>query len=101
MNQKTIVEVTSLISRMIRKQFRGNRMYAEKECMSLFLQKSQRVVNDAEYSEALLEVALLCEAYKIKDDETINLLYTMAQTKPVNPYDYQSMLLKFLEKGSV
>ena len=100
-NQKTIVEVTSLISRMIRKQFKGNRMQAERECVSLFLQKSQRVVNDAEYSEAFLEVALLCEAYKIKDDETINLLYTMAHTKPVNPYDYQSMLLKFLEKVSV
>ena len=100
-NQTTIVEVTSLISRMIRKQFKGNRMQAERECVSLFLQKAQRVVNRTENSEALLEVALLCEAYKIKDDETINLLYTMAQTKPVNPYDYQSMLLKFLEKVSV
>lgn len=100
-NQKTIVEVTSLISGMIRKQFRGNRMQAERECVSLFLQKAQRVVSHTENCEALLEVALLCEAYKIKDDETISLLYNMAQTKPVNPYDYQRKLLMFLEKVSV
>jgi len=73
-------------------------MQAEQECVSLFLQKAQRAVNHSEYSEALLEMALLCEAYKIKDDETISLLYAMAHIKPVNPYDYQGILLKFLEK---
>ncbi|HOZ90970.1 MAG TPA: hypothetical protein PLU85_08990 [Bacteroidia bacterium] len=97
-NQAKIVEVTSVISGMIKKQFKGNRMQAEQECVSLFLQKAQRAVNHSEYSEALLEMALLCEAYKIKDDETISLLYAMAHIKPVNPYDYQGILLKFLEK---
>lgn len=93
-----VPDVSLKVTRMIAKTYRGNRLTAELDCIDKFKTKTgyNEELNVAE-KQVLQELALWAQAYLISDHEKLNLMVQMVKVKPVNLYDYQKLLVSFLE----
>ncbi|MFZ1806756.1 MAG: hypothetical protein WAU36_06030 [Cyclobacteriaceae bacterium] len=89
--------VTQRITKMIQKQFSGVRSLAIAECTRIL--RNQITISRSLNSEQLKvfqELALVSSALKITSPESHKLLALMIKTKPIDLYEYQRLLLKFL-----
>ncbi|CAN5315220.1 hypothetical protein BH09BAC5_BH09BAC5_07640 [soil metagenome] len=95
----SVYDITAKVSKLIQKDFKGDRSIAEKKCVEKFMQLTglNFQLNENE-KEVLKEVALWSEVLKIKEEDKLKLLLEMVKVKPVNLYRYQKLLLQFFEK---
>lgn len=93
----TAYEITLKLRQVINKQYKGNRILAEREMVKMFLDKCGP---DCRFEQGqlkvLTEVAMMAAALKIEDKEKIKGLIEAVRLKPVDPYRYQQVLLGLL-----
>lgn len=95
----SVGEVTGKIRRMIQRKYRGDRQLAERESVTRFVLDA-RIPPKVKAREVrvLQEVALWANAFGITDDERLQVLTDMIHVKPVDPYAYQDLLLRFFRR---
>ncbi len=92
-----VTDVFARISRMIHKQFKGNRSQAEAECLEKLLRKTGLAGKlTPEELTVGKETGLLAEACPITEPAGLKHLADMIRYKPVDVYLYQHALVKFL-----
>lgn len=93
-SQIRLENITKKISHYIQKKYHGNRLKAEEESVIAFSNLVKKKIKNV--TPSIVEAALWRSAYEITKQNQINLLYQMSIAKPVDPYRYQQLLLKFL-----
>lgn len=93
-SQIRLENLTKKISLYIQRKFHGNRLKAEEESVTVFAKLINKKIKNV--TPSLVESALWCGAFEITKPEGVNLLYQMSKAKPVDPYRYQQLLLRFL-----
>ncbi len=90
-------QIRNKVSRMIHKEFQGNRKLAELKCIEKF---NSRLHLNKTYPEVLqkpfIDFALICEAFELKEIAALQLVDQLIQTKSEDVYEYQILLHKFL-----
>lgn len=95
----SLPSVTNKITSMIETQFGGDRDVAINECTRLFEGQTKiRHPLNQDQQNILYEVALVSKALRITNSESLALLAKMIDTKPIDLYGYQQLLLTFLKK---
>ena len=91
--------VTQKTTRMLQREFGGCRSLAVRECTGALKNKNAPTsgLNPDELT-AYQELALVSQAIKKAKPVPIKRLVLMAKAKPVDPYQYQRLLLRFLNK---
>ncbi len=89
--------VTQKITKMIQRQFKGDRSLAVVECTRVlkYQIKIDYLLNQ-EQQQVFKELALVSSALKITNSESQKLLAFMIKAKPIDLYDYQQLLLMFI-----
>jgi len=93
-SQIRLENITKKISHYIQKKYHGNRLKAEEESVIAFSNLVKKKIKNV--TPSIVEAALWRSAYEITKQDQIDLLYQMSIAKPVDPYRYQQLLLKFL-----
>ena len=88
--------VLEKIAKMIASEFNGDRLLAEKKCITIFLQKSKTTFSP-EQQFALSECALLAKAMQWHSTEKTKLLTTLIQTKYSDAVQYNAVLKQLLK----
>lgn len=91
------LEVTKKITEMISREFHGNRSRAIEYCNQLILKHLNKPSFNEEQKNVLEEVGLFCNAFKFYNQEQLNLIIQMIQTKPIDPYLYNTILSKLIQ----
>ncbi len=99
-DQRTgVYDITNKVKRLIRATYKGNRTHAEAESAKKFLKRTGlRPVHGPDEIRVLQEVALWAEALRVTDARKLALLKRMVTIKPIDPYGYQELLLRFFKK---
>jgi hypothetical protein len=92
----SVPSVTSKITRMIHRSFKGNRVHAERDCIAEFKQKTGLTRISASSRYALSEIALWTKAMNINDQKKLRLMAKMVSAKSKDLYAYQELLLTLL-----
>jgi hypothetical protein len=94
----SVPSITSKITRMIRQSYKGNRIFAESDCIASFKNDTglKRINPAASY--ALSELALWAKAMNITHKPKLKIMAEMVKAKSKDMYAYQELLLKFLAK---
>ncbi|MBK6543829.1 MAG: hypothetical protein IPG12_00890 [Saprospiraceae bacterium] len=85
------------VSNMIHKLYSDNRLLAEQECLNNFVLKSgfnKEIASDQK--QVLIDLVLICKAFKLEQKEHYQKLIPLILNKPVDVYKYQKELLSFL-----
>jgi hypothetical protein len=95
----TVYSITSKVTRMIKRDYKGDRLLAVKECVNLFIRQTKiKALLNNNQQQVLEEVALWSAAFNIKDSRKLNLLSNMIYIKPEDVYQYQQLLLQFFNE---
>jgi len=91
-----VADITSKVTRMIQRNYKGNRHLAEVDCRKKFLEKPgmKGKLTESE-NQVLAEVALWAEALNVKEAYKLDLMAEMIKTKPKDVYAYQALIIKF------
>jgi hypothetical protein len=91
-----LFDVTTRVTRMVQKNYRGDRIAAERDCVQRFASGTPlaRTLGD-DQRRVLVEVALIAEALAVTDAHRLDLLRRMVKTKPADVFRYQDLLLRF------
>ncbi|MBL0105386.1 MAG: hypothetical protein IPP51_17385 [Bacteroidetes bacterium] len=82
---KGVYDITPKIKKMLQKQYDGNRLRAEKDCVMRFKIKTRwSKPIDRHEAQVMKEVALWAEALQINDAKRLGLLAQMVKVKPVD-----------------
>jgi hypothetical protein len=93
-----VYDITDQVKRMIRTRYKGDRTRAVTESVRNFLARSgSEPVYTGAAAQVLEEVALWAEATRVTNPEQLELMVTMIKVKPVDPYRYQDLLLRFFK----
>lgn len=92
----SVYDVTRRVKRMIRWNYANDVATAIRDCSTTLLHTSGHAVSSKLDSRVLGEFALWASAFRIRDKQKLSLLIQLVETKPVNVYKYQELLLKFL-----
>lgn len=97
--QLKLIDLTSKITSMIRKEFKGDRSLAIDTCTTLFKNHLDIALyfNEGE-RDAFIDFALLSHAFQIKEDKQLKLISTLIQLKSANPYEYNEILISLLDE---
>lgn len=90
-----LFEITTKVREMIAKEFKGNRVEAVDFCINEFIKKTNNSLFIETEKPALIEIALLTQAYQITNKKQIDLLQNMVHSKAANPYEYNRLLTLF------
>ena len=92
----SVSQITSRVTQMIQRIYRGDRSAAVEDCRKNFLEKTaiKKITNAAEL-QVLNETSLWAEALKINAPKKLDLMVNMIKAKPKDLYVYQNLLLKF------
>lgn len=96
----SLPSLTSLITKMIKQQFKEDRSLAVAACVHFLKLKStslQKEKNEA--IKGLEDVSLMARALKVTDKNSIDLLTKMVILKPLDLYTYSIALRKFLDRN--
>lgn len=89
--------ITQKVREMIQNEFKGDRQLAEKCCIDNLCKK---FISNFKYNHlekyALIEIALIANAFKIENKEQIEMLEKMIFSKASNPYLYNKYLTNLL-----
>ena len=95
-----VFAITARIAKLIRYKFGGHRAQATHDCIAALRAKvalpSALTSDEQQVAE---ELALLCAALDVTDDERLNLLRQMVAAKPCNLHRYQALLTSFLDRS--
>jgi len=97
-----LFDVTTRVTRMVRKHHGGDRPAAQLDCVRRFAAATalpRRL--DAHQREVLAEVAMVARSLNITDAAGLQLLAGMIRTKPVDLYRYQQQLLAFFSQPRI
>ena len=95
----SLYEISEKVKQLIQKQYKGNRVLAEKDSVMRFKIKTLWAKNlNANEEKVLKEVALWAEAMQINDSGKLDLMCQMIKTKPIDLYKYQLLLLNFFQE---
>ncbi len=98
--QPGVYDITDQVKHLIRVRYKGDRAQAEIESMRKFLARTGcSKGKDPDVIQVLREVALWAEATNQKDPGKLNLLVRMIDTKPIDPFRYQELLLRYFEQA--
>lgn len=93
-----VPEITSKITRFISRNFKGNRIIAENECIAHFQEKSGiKDIYNGSKMNVLSEVALWSAAFNITEKKKLELMKEMISLKHINIYEYQKTVTLFNE----
>ncbi len=88
-----LTAITTKVSRMIATEFNGDRVLAIEYCIAAFLTK---IGNKNRYSNkekaVLTDMALVAQALRIDNKETLHLMKHLIKTKPLDPYRYNQLI---------
>ena len=97
-----LTSISDRVTRMIRRDFKGDRVTAEQECVQRFVEAVAnadvaplRRLNVAQRA-VLAEMAFVACALNVADAKRLALLTQMVLAKPVDVYGYQQRLTEFL-----
>jgi hypothetical protein len=91
-----VADVTSLISKMVQQQFKGDRIAAEKESVKYFCSKTNFKALKCAEQKILCEFALWASALKIKSRKELLFYSKLISAKTINEYHYQHLLKKII-----
>ena len=94
--QMGVHDITGKVKRLIRTTYASDRARAEAESVGKFLKRTGRSPKvGADEARVLKEVALWAEAMRVADASELDLLDRMIGVKPLDPYRYQELLLRY------
>ncbi|MBP6575055.1 MAG: hypothetical protein KA230_11430, partial [Flavobacteriales bacterium] len=97
--QPGVYDITDKVKDLIRVHYKGDRERAETESVMKFQARTGgHKRTDPDGIQVVKEVALWAEATKQEDPRKLTLLARMIDTKPMDPYHYQELLLRYFEK---
>lgn len=94
--QAGVYDIADKVKHLIRRRYKGDRTRAEADSVKLFLGRTGgRMASGGEAMAVLKEVALWAEAWEQRDPNKLEVLSNMVRTKPVDPYAYQELVLRY------
>ena len=94
-----LFDVTTRVTRLVRKNYGGDRQAAERDCVLRFEAKAGAVRRlDRDQQRVLVEVALIAEALAVNDAARLAALRAMVKAKPADVFRYQKLLLEFFRE---
>lgn len=94
----SLPSLTNLVTKMIKREFDGDRQLAVSTCIESFNSKSNIHFSESASRAALEEMALVSKTLHVNNRKTLNEMARMAEIKSRDPYEYQQLLAAFLEK---
>jgi hypothetical protein len=94
----SLSSLTNQVTKMIKREFDGDRQQAVSKCIESFNSKSNIHFSESASRAALEEMALVSKTLHINNRKTLNEMVRMAEVKSRDPYEYQQLLAAFLEK---
>jgi hypothetical protein len=89
-------DLSTPVTRWIGKRYRGDRLAAERDCVTRFVARTGLSAGLSPAQRGVLvEVALIAEALELGDDRRMHLLCQMVKTKPADLYRYHALMLEF------
>lgn len=97
--QLKLIDVTSKITSMIRKEFKGDRSLAIDTSTRLLKNNLGIEVHFKEHErDAFIDYALLSNAFQIEDKKQLEIISTLIQLKSTDPYEYNKVLKVLLDE---
>jgi hypothetical protein len=94
-------DFTARVTAMIARDYGGDRLAAERDCMARFAQAAKLPTRlNGDERRVLSEVALVWRAEKISDAQRTTLMARMVRAKPKDVAAYQELVLEFLATGA-
>lgn len=91
-------QVRNKVTAMIYSSYKNDRQLAEKDCIEKFnnlFGKSKTISNKCQ--KAFIDFALICAAYKLKNQKAYEIAFELSELKSQNVFEYQQSLRLFLE----
>ena len=94
-----VFDMTTPVTRMVRRRFADDRQAAERECCKRLVERTGPLDGLAPEQQAVaLEIALVAEANRVTDARRLAVLRKMIHVKPEDLFGYQHLWLEFFSE---